>query len=255
MPSIRVCVVLGIFCTLLLSACGGGGDYFVAKEEPWRATEERACLASGAVQESPFIKTKLSLGGPNVCGAEQPFELAATDGGRVSLRPAALLRCPMIPQVNHWVATVIEPAARRVYGVPLVELKIAASYACRPMNNVVRGAPLRARARQRARRVGVRPRRWSQHLSQEGMARGQPRSRLPASGTRRGLSAVHDGARTRLRLQPPRSLPRRSGAPRTGWPAHRMQVTSCERGDATQSPSSSQAMGNSRSVSQHTTSG
>ena len=79
MPSVRFCVVLGIFCTLLLSACGGGGggQYFVAKEEPWRATEERACLASGTVQESPFIKTKLSLGGPSVCGAERPFELAA----------------------------------------------------------------------------------------------------------------------------------------------------------------------------------
>ena len=44
---------------------------------------------------SPFIKTKLSLGGPSVCGAERPFELAAADGGRVVLRPAALLRCDM----------------------------------------------------------------------------------------------------------------------------------------------------------------
>ena len=70
-----------------------------------------------------------------MCGAEQPFELAAADGGRVALRPAALLRCPMIPQVNRWVATSIEPAAQRIYGVPLAELKIAGSYACRPMNH------------------------------------------------------------------------------------------------------------------------
>ena len=135
MPSVRFCVVLGILCTVL-SACGGsGGQYFVTKDEPWRETEERACLASGVVQESPFIKTKLSLGGPSVCGAERPFELAATDGGRVALRPVALLRCPMIPQVNRWVSTVIEPAARRIYGVPLAELRIAGSYSCRPMNN------------------------------------------------------------------------------------------------------------------------
>lgn len=136
MPSVRFCVVLGIFSPLLLSGCGGsGGQYFVAKDEPWRETEERACLASGAVRESPFIKTKLSLGGPSVCGAERPFELAATDGGRVSIRPVALLRCPMIPQVNRWVVGVIEPAAMRVYGVPLVEVRIAGSYSCRPMNN------------------------------------------------------------------------------------------------------------------------
>jgi hypothetical protein len=134
MPSVRFCVVLGSLCTLL-SACGGGGQSFIAKDEPWRETEERACLASGVVRESPFIKTKLSLGGPSVCGAEQPFELAAADGGRVALRPAALLRCPMIPQVNRWVSTAIAPAAQRIYGVPLAELKIAGSYACRPINH------------------------------------------------------------------------------------------------------------------------
>ncbi|KAB2942348.1 MAG: extensin family protein [Hyphomicrobium sp.] len=136
MPSVRFRVAFGILSALWLSGCGGSGQYFVAKDEPWRATEERACLASGAVQESPFIKTKLSLGGPTVCGAERPFELAATDGGRVTLQPAALLRCPMIPQVNRWVQTSIQPAAMRAYGAPLVELKIAGSYACRPMNHV-----------------------------------------------------------------------------------------------------------------------
>lgn len=185
MPSIRVCVVLGIFCTLLLSACGGG-DYFVAMEEPWRATEERACLASGAVQESPFIKTKLSLGGPNVCGAERPFELAATDGGRVSLRPAALLRCPMIPQVNHWVATVIDPAARRVYGVPLVELKIAASYACRPMNNVY-GAHLSEHGHANALDVSAFVLADGRSISVKRGWRGDNRDRA-------FLQAVHDGA-------------------------------------------------------------
>ncbi len=135
MPSVRLRVVLGISSALLLSGCGGSGQYFVAKDEPWRATEERACLASGAVRETPFIKTKLSLGGPSACGAERPFELAATDGGRVALSPVAYLRCPMIPQINRWVQTAIEPAAMRVYGVPLVELKIAGSYACRPINH------------------------------------------------------------------------------------------------------------------------
>jgi hypothetical protein len=139
MPSVRSRVVLGILGTLWLSGCGGTGQSFIAKDEPWRSTEERACLASGAVQESPFIKTKLSLGGPSVCGAERPFELAATDGGRVILRPVAYLRCPMIPQVNRWVQTAVEPAAMRIYGTPLVELKIAGSYACRPINHASGG--------------------------------------------------------------------------------------------------------------------
>ncbi|MFA5898458.1 MAG: extensin family protein [Hyphomicrobium sp.] len=136
MPSVRFRVVFGILCALLLNGCGGTGQSFIAKDEPWRSTEERACLASGDVYESPFVKTKLSLGGPAACGAERPFEMTAAGGGRVTLSPAALLRCPMIPQVNRWVTNTIEPAAQRIYGVPLSELKIAGSYSCRPINHV-----------------------------------------------------------------------------------------------------------------------
>jgi len=67
----------------MLAACTGGED-FIAKDEPWRAVEERACLASGTVHETAFIRTRSALGGPSVCGAEQPFEMAAADGGTLS---------------------------------------------------------------------------------------------------------------------------------------------------------------------------
>ena len=102
MPSVPFRVVFGILLPVLLAGCGGTGQSFIAKNEPWRSNEERACLASGVVREGPFIKTKLSLGGPSVCGAEQPFEMGAADNGRVTLSPVAYLRCPMIPQVNRW---------------------------------------------------------------------------------------------------------------------------------------------------------
>jgi hypothetical protein len=138
MPQSRIRVLIGITAPILLAACSAG-PYFVAKDEPWRASEERACLASGVVRESEFVRSRSALGGPSVCGAEQPFEMTAADGGRVRLQPAALLRCPMIPQVDRWVATVIEPAARKTYGVSVAEITIAASYACRPMNNVAGG--------------------------------------------------------------------------------------------------------------------
>jgi len=139
MPPILVRVLLlGIVGSALLSACSSGPD-FVARREPWRAAEERACLASGMVHETAFVRTRASLGGPSACGAEQPFEMAAAYGGRVRLKPPALLRCPMIPQVDHWVREVIEPAARDVYGVPLAEITVIGSYACRPINNVSGG--------------------------------------------------------------------------------------------------------------------
>jgi len=138
MPPACVRLSVAILAPALLSACSSG-PYFMAKDEPWRAAEEQACLASGVVRESAFLQSRSALGGPSVCGAERPFEMGAADGGRVRLKPAALLRCPMIPQVDRWVASVIEPAARRNFGASLAEIAVAASYACRPMNNVAGG--------------------------------------------------------------------------------------------------------------------
>jgi hypothetical protein len=125
---------------LILVALGVGScsqqPYFVAKDEPWRADEERACLASGIVRESRFVTPRSALGGPRVCGAIRPFFVSAAAQGWVHLRPPALLRCPMVPALDHWVARVVMPAARYHLGAPVVELKVAASYSCRPMNNV-----------------------------------------------------------------------------------------------------------------------
>jgi hypothetical protein len=120
---------------VLLWGCGRSPN-FVAREEPWRASEETACLASGMVRPSPFVVARASLGGPSVCGAIRPFEMSAALGGQVALRPAALLRCPMVPAVEDWVRQVVHPAARLHFGMPVIELKVVASYSCRPMNHV-----------------------------------------------------------------------------------------------------------------------
>ena len=125
---------------LLLWGCGRQPD-FVAQPEPWREQEERACLVSGHVREKPWLQSRAALGGPSVCGAMRPFEMAAANDGRVELRPAAMLRCNMVPSVERWVRLVVEPEARRHYGVPLAEIKVAASYSCRPRNGQ-RGAKL-----------------------------------------------------------------------------------------------------------------
>ena len=130
----RVLVALTLPAALALWACSQA-PYFVAKEEPWRADEERWCLAAGLVRESPFVEARASLGGPSPCGAIRPFAVAAAAQGSVQLRPAALLRCPMVPAVERWIERVVKPAARHYLRTDLVELKIAASYSCRPMNN------------------------------------------------------------------------------------------------------------------------
>lgn len=127
---------LWLACLVLLWGCGTSGPDFVAKDEPWRGAEERACLNAGVVHRSSFIQPRSALGGPSVCGTEHPFEMRAALGGRVSMWPAAMLRCPMIPTVDRWVAEVVEPAARFHFGTSVAELKVAASYSCRPMNHV-----------------------------------------------------------------------------------------------------------------------
>lgn len=122
---------------LLLWGCSSvSGPSFVAKDEPWRASEERACLSSGVVRQTNFIQSRSALGGPSVCGTEHPFEMSAADGGRIAMNPPALLRCPMVPQVDQFVTQVIEPAARMHFNQPLAEIHVAASYACRPINHV-----------------------------------------------------------------------------------------------------------------------
>jgi hypothetical protein len=120
----------------LLWGCSTGPD-FIARDEPWRKQEELACLSSGAVRETAYLRTtRTALGGPSsYCGAEKPFEMAAADNDRVRMNPPALVVCSMIPQINDWVANVVEPAARMHLKGTLGELRVAASYSCRAMNN------------------------------------------------------------------------------------------------------------------------
>jgi hypothetical protein len=131
----RVGVAFVALAALALWACSRQPS-FVAKHEPWRADEERACLSSGAVRESSFVTLRSGLGGPSVCGAIQPFTVSATARGLVALEPPALLRCPMIPAVEHWMERVVMPAARYHLRANVVAVKVAGSYSCRPMNHV-----------------------------------------------------------------------------------------------------------------------
>jgi len=132
----RSFVRMALSLVALLAGSCSQQPYFVAVEEPWRDEDERACLAAGVVRETSFITARSALGGPSVCGALHPFWVEATAQGSVQLHPGALLRCPMVPAVEFWVERVVVPAARQHFGMPVTELKVAASYSCRPMNNI-----------------------------------------------------------------------------------------------------------------------
>jgi hypothetical protein len=126
--------------TLVLASCAGQTT-FTQKKASWRNTSEQACLNSGSVRASRFVTPMSSLGGPSACGAVKPFKMSAADYGRVSLQPAAVLRCSMVSKVDEWVSSAITPAAMRYLGSPVVKVKVAASYSCRTRNGIV-GAKL-----------------------------------------------------------------------------------------------------------------
>lgn len=126
--------VLPVLVPVFLSACSTGPN-FIAEHEPWRAQEENACIASGVLQRTSFLKSRSALGGPGVCGTERPYEVTAVDDGRVRLKPPALLRCPMIPQIERWMREHVTPAALYHFGAEVEEIRVAGSYNCRPINH------------------------------------------------------------------------------------------------------------------------
>lgn len=125
---------------LALASCAGT-PYFVADDEPWREDAEIACLRSGAVQASAFVAERPTLDGPSTCGAVRPFTVQAAMNGAVRLNPPALVQCAMVANIDRWVAQVVNPAAHYYFGMGVAELKVLASYSCRPRNGI-RGGKL-----------------------------------------------------------------------------------------------------------------
>lgn len=125
-----------------LSACGKSPTpYFVATHEDWRDDRERACLKSRQVRETAHITRMSRLNGPSLCGARAPYQVTALGDGAVAMSVPATLRCSMVPALESWIHSSVQPQAYAAFGEPVVEMTVAASYSCRPRNNS-RGAKL-----------------------------------------------------------------------------------------------------------------
>ena len=112
-------VLASMMVLLMLSGCGGSKPetpYFVASHEDWRDNRERACLKSKRVRETSYISRMKKLNGPSVCGARRPFKVAALGGGTVAMSTPATLRCSMIPALDRWIASSVQPQARAAFG-------------------------------------------------------------------------------------------------------------------------------------------
>ncbi len=52
----------------------------------------------------------------------------------VAVNPAATLACPMVSELDRWIANAVQPAAMRWFGAPVAEIKQISAYSCRGMN-------------------------------------------------------------------------------------------------------------------------
>lgn len=78
------------------------------------------------------------------CGIADPVRVTSVDGVRLSM--AATLDCDTAQALNDWVRGALKPAFGRN---DVVELQVAAHYACRPRNNI-NGAPISEHGRGKA---------------------------------------------------------------------------------------------------------
>jgi len=117
-----------------LIGCAGGGTFNSGQRAPWRDKTEQACLASGAVHASDYVRPLDRIDGPGVCGLERPLRVSGLAGGRVLVAPPATIGCPLTAGLDRWMNDSVQPAAYRYFGRPVVELKQIAAYGCRGRN-------------------------------------------------------------------------------------------------------------------------
>jgi hypothetical protein len=165
-------VALAALAALVITGCSRQGEREQRAE--WRSTAEKACMRSGQVKETPYIKVAQALNGVGSCGADHPFKVSAftmdeplttasapglftrapSGGFLTRLNQEGTLTCPMVAAVDHWLEKVVQPAAMARFGQPVVELRTMGTYSCRRMNNGSRSARMSEHAYANAIDVG-----------------------------------------------------------------------------------------------------
>jgi len=54
--------------------------------------------------------------------------------GPVAIKPTATLACPIVSELDRWLADTVQPSAMRWFGARVVEIKQISAYSCRGMN-------------------------------------------------------------------------------------------------------------------------
>ena len=112
----------------------GGCRLDFEEQDPWRAEAEEKCLAEGRVVASAFIEPMPAIDGPGACGIKHPLKVSALADGNVVMEPSGRFACPVLSQIEGWIAQTVQPAAMAWFGQPVVTVRQMSSYSCRSMN-------------------------------------------------------------------------------------------------------------------------
>ncbi len=129
-------IAIALTLAAMLSACSSGVD------KPYFRTDGVAIPASNcAVDPRTFGKAESvpDFTEASGCGGRNVYRVYDVSG--VSFSQPALVRCEVADTLAEWIANSVQPRAKAIFGEKVVSFKIAASYSCRPRNNV-RGAKL-----------------------------------------------------------------------------------------------------------------
>src|SRR5262245_7825964 len=72
------------------------------------------------------------IGGPGGCGIAAPVRISRF--GAIEVTPPATLNCRLAAALYKWMTDVVQPAARRRFGEPVVGVVNASAYSCRRRN-------------------------------------------------------------------------------------------------------------------------
>lgn len=121
---------------MVLAACSGSSTQSHFETEGLRAPEGFCPVKPSRLGLAERIR---DIDEGNGCEVSNAWKVAAL--GRVSFSRPATLHCGMADPLHGWLEDVVQPAARTHFGERVVEIDVAASYACRPRNNK-RGAKM-----------------------------------------------------------------------------------------------------------------
>ena len=125
-------VVLAFIAAPCLTSCG----FLGRPERPiWRTQAEEACFARRQVTLSDTIVAAPEIDGPGICGMTRPLKVSTLAEGSVAIDKTLTIDCPMVPALEAWLNTIVEPDAQARFGQRVATVNVFGAYSCRGIDN------------------------------------------------------------------------------------------------------------------------